>query len=384
LDGHTIRTCESPKAEAERGRRKKAKVAKAAEKERATVRPEEVNSDDLVFIIFDLETTGLSVQDDRIVQLAYAVVEDSIVVRRRSFVRMTSHPSALRVHGITPERTARGVDLAHALRELTKDLLWVEGDGGRPVLTAHQMHFDGSILARELARAQQEELQSGKSISNMCLPGELLCLDTLPFLRRVLPDLEDIRLETCYHYLTQKALKGAHDAGVDVRGLVAVLSDERVSCNLSDSSAYVKWLMYESKSRDSLPIVIGKRFSNLAWSTQMISLMTKWLRRSKERRAENQKTMKARLSPVRESCALEDRFSSQMSRSFEAGQRLGDGTSYERVVEGAGSSGKVVELLGRLLSGIANLHHIVYMDRWFLASYGDCLRSRRTAVVQHT
>lgn len=186
LDGHTIRTCESPKAEAERGRRKKAKVAKAAEKERATVRPEEVNSDDLVFIIFDLETTGLSVQDDRIVQLAYAVVEDSIVVRRRSFVirsRMTSHPSAQRVHGITPERTARGVDLAHALRELTKDLLWAEQDGGRPVLTAHQMHFDGSILAREHARAQQEELQSGKSISNMCLLVSCCAWTLLPFLR---------------------------------------------------------------------------------------------------------------------------------------------------------------------------------------------------------
>ena len=64
-------------------------------------------------------------------------------------------------------------------------------------------NVDATILSRELARSQQEALHNRESIASLKISVSMLCLDTLPLLRKVFPDVENRSLSMIYAHLFQ-------------------------------------------------------------------------------------------------------------------------------------------------------------------------------------
>ncbi|KAK9866735.1 hypothetical protein WJX84_002461 [Apatococcus fuscideae] len=139
------------------------------------------------FFAFDLETTGLSPDNDRIMEIAVKHVPDRPVSESAlspayvTLVNSGQRPNmgAYRVHKISHrEATENG----KPFRQVWAEMLTYVGEhcqpGTTPVLVAHNgFRFDNKILQAECARINQP------------LPGHWMCLDTLPLARQMLPDL---------------------------------------------------------------------------------------------------------------------------------------------------------------------------------------------------
>lgn len=104
--------------------------------------------------VFDLETTGLNVDTDRIVTAYLGTIAGDGTIRsgERWLVNPGVHipADAVKVHGYTDERVARGKPAYHAVREIVdhlEDLV----DAGYPVV-AFNASYDFTILHREAMR----------------------------------------------------------------------------------------------------------------------------------------------------------------------------------------------------------------------------------------
>ena len=64
-------------------------------------------------------------------------------------------------------------------------------------------NVDATILSRELAWSQQEALHNRESIASLKISVSMLCLDTLPLLRKIFPDVENHSLSMIYAHLFQ-------------------------------------------------------------------------------------------------------------------------------------------------------------------------------------
>ena len=139
-------------------------------------------SDGKTWVALDLETTGLSPRDDRIVEVG-AVRFDGEGREIATFERLvnplrTSNPRARAVHGIDDRELSRA-PTADVILPQFLDFL---GDPDRTTLLAHNAGFDAAFLGAELARL-------GRSI-----PGHGV-VDTLALARRGLPHLPSHRLD---------------------------------------------------------------------------------------------------------------------------------------------------------------------------------------------
>jgi DNA polymerase III subunit epsilon len=135
------------------------------------------------FVAFDLETTGLFAESDRVVEIGAVRFEETGRELGR-YQRLVNpgrpmSPAAQRVHGISD------ADLAE---ESTADVVlpafldWL-GDPVESVLLAHNAHFDAGFLGRELVRL------------SLPLPS-FAVIDTLALARRRLPMAPSHRLDT--------------------------------------------------------------------------------------------------------------------------------------------------------------------------------------------
>lgn len=178
-----------------------------------------------VFVALDLETTGLSPQTDRIVEIG-AIQFDESGTDLGSFQSLVNplrpvNPRARAIHGISDEELL----LAPLSSEvLPRFLNWL-GETREPILLAHNASFDAAFLGASLARLGLLE-ESRREI-----------VDTLPLARKRLPFLPNHRLETiaARHQLD---LSGAHRALTDslrVKGIWLALTEGEVP---SDSVAY--------------------------------------------------------------------------------------------------------------------------------------------------
>lgn len=167
-------------------------------------------------VAFDLETTGLSPETDRIVEIG-AVGFDADGREDGRFERLIHPgrpmpPAARRIHGIS-DRMLRDAPPAQAV--LPEFLAWL-GDPAALVLIAHNSRFDAGFLGRELARA-------GLPLIPVAVR------DTLDLARRCLPHAPDHRLDTIAAMLKLDPA-GNHRALADslrVKGLWLALADGR-------------------------------------------------------------------------------------------------------------------------------------------------------------
>ena len=150
------------------------------------------------YIMFDLETTGLSTDDDAIVEISAVKVTDGEVVDEFStLVNPGMHIPyvASSVNGITDDMVKDAPDVEQALREFITFI-------GDSILAGHNIRdFDLKFIQRDAVRF------FGKPLSNDYV-------DTLIVARRYLPELKSRSLESlAYHY--DISYDGAHRALAD-------------------------------------------------------------------------------------------------------------------------------------------------------------------------
>ncbi|MFO0954648.1 MAG: exonuclease domain-containing protein [Isosphaeraceae bacterium] len=172
------------------------------------------------YVALDFETTGLSAQVDRIVEIG-AVRFDAAGRELDRFEQLVNPerpmpPAAQRIHGIGDDELAS----APVASEVIPAFLEFLGPAGESILLAHNAVFDASFLAREIGR--------------LGLPGsELVVVDTLALARARMPWLPSHRLDALAHRL-QLDPHGPHRALADSRrvmGLFLALEGPRLALN---------------------------------------------------------------------------------------------------------------------------------------------------------
>lgn len=152
----------------------------------------------LTMIVFDLETTGVDVATDRIVQIGYVVTDakGDIIEEYQTLVNpeIPIPEKASEVHGITDEMVKDSPKFCELADRLMHKVT------GRIVAGYNIIRFDIPVLIAEFGRC-------GKTWN----PTDVL--DLLAALRNIWP----MDLGSVYKRQTGKELEGAHDALIDVK-----------------------------------------------------------------------------------------------------------------------------------------------------------------------
>lgn len=159
--------------------------ADANAKAKATARLPSPNSKigNVTFVAFDLETTGLSPANDRIVEIGAVKFRNGKVIDQKSWLVNPGRSIpwlVQQVHGITDEMVKDAPDFATVYREFSD---FIEGS----VLMAHNARFDASFLAAEIQRA------------GFPLPQNKV-IDTLKLFRRWFPEAPSYTLSDIVEY----------------------------------------------------------------------------------------------------------------------------------------------------------------------------------------
>ena len=140
-------------------------------------------------VVFDIETTGLSVQNCRITEIGAVKIRDGEVLDTfNTFVNpgQSIPEEIVQLTGITDEMVKDAPDEAEALRAFF-GFLGKREDGGYPLLIAHNADFDTGFIRAAAMRCGLE------------FPNPYL--DTLALARFLLPDLKNHKLDTvAEHY----------------------------------------------------------------------------------------------------------------------------------------------------------------------------------------
>jgi DNA polymerase-3 subunit epsilon len=170
---------------------------------------------DATFVVTDLETTGTTPDDDRIMEIGAVKVRDGAVVDR--FQQLVNPQQSVpgRITKMTGITTGMVFEAPPA-DEVLPDYRAFLGDG---ILVAHNVSFDGSFLDAELQRMGDETL-----------PNETLC--TVRLARRLLPGLDSKGLSRLAQFYDidvegrHRALGDAEATSVVLRRFVSQLAFE--------------------------------------------------------------------------------------------------------------------------------------------------------------
>ena len=161
------------------------------------------NFEDVVFTVFDLETTGLSSENDRIIEIGAVKVKNGEVIEKYSKFVNPKRP--------LPEKIVE-------LTNITEDM--VENEPDETVIVPEFIEFIGdSVLVAHNANFDVGFLNS--ACKRLNIKFENTYLDTLDFARRIFPELKKHKLENIAHEANVK-LEGAHRAVNDAECLVGV------------------------------------------------------------------------------------------------------------------------------------------------------------------
>jgi DNA polymerase-3 subunit epsilon len=160
----------------------------------------------LAGLVFDSETTGLDVMEDRIVSVGAVLVNGGHVAPGLNLDRLVNPsvpipPRSTAIHGITDEMVADAPPFAQVWQELQSVF-------AERVVIGHNIGFDLAVLKREAERADLS-WQTPKF------------LDTLRLVVGLFPDWQDLNLETIAGHL-----------GVDVQGRHTALGDALVTAEI--------------------------------------------------------------------------------------------------------------------------------------------------------
>lgn len=169
---------------------------------------------------FDTETTGVDVENDRIVSAA-VVVQDAAGTRPRVSRWLVNPgvpvpPGATEVHGLTDEHLQRNGRWPAPVMEEVGRALAEQAAAGRPLVVMNAP-FDLTLLDRELRRHRASSLSRYLATASLCVIDPRVLdkhLDRYRKGRRTLTDL-------CEQYEVE--LTGAHDAAADAQAALDVV-----------------------------------------------------------------------------------------------------------------------------------------------------------------
>ncbi|MBF1073051.1 MAG: PHP domain-containing protein, partial [Solobacterium sp.] len=173
------------------------------------------NLDDVTYISFDLETTGLSCYFDHIIEFGAVRIKNSTIIdRKQLFIKPpVSIPGFITSKtNITNDMVKNAKPFAEAIDEI---LDYIKDD----VLVAHNATFDYFFLNEELRRIGRKPLTN-------------VVIDTLDMSRAVLPDRRAYRLGNLsryYHvnYNEEEAHRADFDAGALADVFLCLLKDAK-------------------------------------------------------------------------------------------------------------------------------------------------------------
>jgi DNA polymerase III epsilon subunit family exonuclease len=161
------------------------------------------------FTVFDIETTGMSARNDRIVEIAALHIEcDGNITRYESLVNPACliPPQAMRIHRITNEMVAK----APSFRQVAFEFLeFVDSS----TLVAHNARFDLSFLQESLVRCGLAQWK-GKT------------MDSIRIFKQAYSDLPSYSLQNLRKTFQLKDLRPgmqAHRAAADVEWTTQLL-----------------------------------------------------------------------------------------------------------------------------------------------------------------
>jgi len=161
------------------------------------------NLDD-IFVVFDLETTGLSSENDRITEIGAVKIENGKIVDRfNEFVNpgIDIPYKITELTGITNDMVAGAASIEEIL---PKFLEFTSGS----VVVAHNADFDASFIK--------------KSSKRLNLKFENAIMDTIPLAKYLLPDLKTFKLNVVAKYLGI-SLENHHRAVDDAKATAEIL-----------------------------------------------------------------------------------------------------------------------------------------------------------------
>lgn len=162
----------------------------------------------LPVLVLDLETTGLNVKEDRVVQIAGIAMEGARTLTEPRLDLLINPgiaipPAATRVHSITDQQVAEAAKFTEILGPLTNLI-------ADRVVVGHHISFDLAVLKHEAARAGAAWRDPQR-------------LDVGQLLGALQPTLPDLALETVAEFL-DVAITKRHDAMGDCKATAEVWS----------------------------------------------------------------------------------------------------------------------------------------------------------------
>lgn len=160
-------------------------------------------------IFFDIESTGLNVIRDRIIQLAMIRYhkDGSAPVEKMYLINpgIPISPEAMAVHGITPQDVAN----KPTFQQLAKEIFEFIGDADLAGYNSNR--FDIPVLMEEFARVGIDfDVDQRRTID----------------VQRIFYKMEPRTLSAAYQFYCQKSMENAHDALADVRATIDVLDGQ--------------------------------------------------------------------------------------------------------------------------------------------------------------
>lgn len=160
-------------------------------------------------IFFDIESTGLNVIRDRIIQLAMIRYHrDGTPPAEKSYLINPGIPisaEAMAVHGITPQDVAN----KPTFQQLAKEIFEFIGEADLAGYNSNR--FDIPVLMEEFARVGLDfDIDNRRTID----------------VQRIFYRMEPRTLSAAYQFYCQKNIENAHDAMEDVRATIEVLDGQ--------------------------------------------------------------------------------------------------------------------------------------------------------------
>ena len=193
-------------------------------------------------VVFDIETTGLSVQNCRITEIGAVKIKNGQVLDTfNTFVNpeMPIPEEIVKLTGITDEMVANAPSEADALRDFFAFLGKREDTGGEMLLIAHNADFDTGFIRAAAVRHRMDFKNP--------------YLDTLALARFLLPDLKNHKLDTvATHY--ELGDFNHHRACDDAAMLAAIYSCMLRDLDEQDVRTYDKLVSEMAEKTDPLKL----------------------------------------------------------------------------------------------------------------------------------
>lgn len=144
----------------------------------------DIDLESATYVVFDVETTGLSAVYDTIIELAAVKIKDGEVIDRFEAFANPHHPlseTTINLTGITDEMVQNAPDIDEVLKDYYE---WM----GDAILVAHNASFDMGFLNQGLKKIGYDEAENP-------------VIDTLELARFLLPELKNHRLNTISKHL---------------------------------------------------------------------------------------------------------------------------------------------------------------------------------------